>query len=175
MTQLKLTDRKCLQFIHVQIYTVLYPNAFFVYVYQHMENIFVWKSKLHITRVYEYTTFHMSFTTPYTPHLFIQVWCKQRVDLVPVFWHYNYCIKVFLTIYFSEFLSNWKIYVQVTIIFLSGAFKAEKYSKIHMRYPFLWYSILADPDIRHQLQFYCSILNTHVYSSRIDVNIHVAS
>ena len=72
---------------HTTIYSL--PICIFCLRLSSYEEYFLCESKLHITRVYEYTTFHMSFTTPYTPHLFIQVWCKQRVNLVPVFWHYQ--------------------------------------------------------------------------------------
>ena len=71
---------------------------------------------------------------------------------------------------FCIFLSNWKICVQVIIIFLSGAFKAEENSKIHMRYLFLRYSILAHPDMSCFLwyecttdDFYCSIYPSFIH------------
>ena len=89
--------------IYMQLHAV-YPYAFFVfvYVYHHMKNIFVWKSKLHITRVYEYTTFHMS-----------------SFDI----------IKVFLTIYFSAFFVQLKNMCTGDHYILSGAFKDEEIVK----------------------------------------------
>ena len=79
------------QFKWVSRYTV-YPFTLFLTFISIWRIFFVWKSrdlytnsKLHITHVLQCTTFHdMSFTTPYTPHLFMQVWCKRRdyIDLI---------------------------------------------------------------------------------------------
>ena len=89
------------------------------------------------------------------------VCCKQSVDLVPVFWHNTHVSKFFWQSNFLHFCP--KICVQVPMIFLSGAFKAEKNCKIHMRYPFLWYSVLSHPDIRHQLKQNRKILTEYPY------------
>ena len=136
-----------LHITRVHEYTTIYPHTCtsvyslpiydFLFTFLIIWRIFlVWKSKLHITRVYEYTTFNnMSFTTPYIPHLFIQIWCKQRVELVTVFWHYQ------------SFSNN-------LFIFLSGAFKAE--DKIDMRYPFLRYSTFSHNDISCFLWYECT-------------------
>ena len=95
----ELTDRNYLQFIHIQISTV-YPHKIFIR-FSSSEKYFWCEKVSYILHVFT-NTLHsiMSFTTPYIPHLFIQIWCKHRVELV--------IIKVFLTIYFSAFFVQLK-------------------------------------------------------------------
>ena len=116
----------------------------------------------------------MSFTTPYTPHSFIQVWGIHRVDLVPVFWHYMY--QTFSNnLLFCIFCLTEKYVYRWPLYFCQVYLKLKKIVKYIWDISFLWHSSLAHPDIRliYEL-FFCDtnalqMIFTTAYSPHLSI------